>query len=177
MGRDAAIKEGHKNISWVQSDARKIPFADASFDLVVSRLALHHWPQPQTIVNEMARLCRGKLAEHNSIFILLTFLRSWWESGDCGYHFAGRSYRRRETKSESLRNATRSRARWLCLRPSASSIFQGCHTSPSPCLPEEESRDALPYHSGDHGRKRQLQLTPKLVRPDQHQPRKPTNHH
>jgi len=62
VGRDAAIKEGHKNISWVQSDARKIPFADASFDLVVSRLALHHWPQPQTIVNEMARLCRGKFS-------------------------------------------------------------------------------------------------------------------
>ena len=35
-----------------------LPFLDASFDLVVCRSSLHHFPDPRTAVAEMARVCR-----------------------------------------------------------------------------------------------------------------------
>jgi SAM-dependent methyltransferase len=43
---------------WPQGDAHRLPFADGSFDLVISSFALHHWSEPLQILNEIARVLR-----------------------------------------------------------------------------------------------------------------------
>lgn len=40
------------------ADAAALPFPDASLDLVVSTLSLHHWDDPGLIFNEVARILR-----------------------------------------------------------------------------------------------------------------------
>ena len=39
-------------------DAQQIPFPDASLDLVVSTLSLHHWIDPVAVLDEIARVLR-----------------------------------------------------------------------------------------------------------------------
>jgi ubiquinone/menaquinone biosynthesis C-methylase UbiE len=39
-------------------DVTGLPFADHSFDLVVSSLSLHHWDRPEAAVPELARVLR-----------------------------------------------------------------------------------------------------------------------
>jgi ubiquinone/menaquinone biosynthesis C-methylase UbiE len=41
---------------WLQADGHYLPFADGSFDLVVSSFALHHWEDPLHVLNEVARV-------------------------------------------------------------------------------------------------------------------------
>jgi ubiquinone/menaquinone biosynthesis C-methylase UbiE len=43
---------------WSQADGHRLPFADATFDLVVSSFALHHWADPLRILNEIARVLK-----------------------------------------------------------------------------------------------------------------------
>lgn len=42
----------------VSGEAGNLPFEDASFDLVVSSLSLHHWPEPADATAELARVLR-----------------------------------------------------------------------------------------------------------------------
>jgi ubiquinone/menaquinone biosynthesis C-methylase UbiE len=39
-------------------DVTALPFADKSFDLIVSSLSLHHWDHPEAAVPELARVLR-----------------------------------------------------------------------------------------------------------------------
>ncbi|HEX3321939.1 MAG TPA: class I SAM-dependent methyltransferase [Terriglobales bacterium] len=57
-------KLGLKNADFLVADADYLPFPDETFDVVVSRLALHHLQDPGSVLREMARVCRtnGKLA-------------------------------------------------------------------------------------------------------------------
>jgi ubiquinone/menaquinone biosynthesis C-methylase UbiE len=41
---------------WPQGDGHRLPFADATFDLVVSSFALHHWRDPVRVFDEIARV-------------------------------------------------------------------------------------------------------------------------
>jgi ubiquinone/menaquinone biosynthesis C-methylase UbiE len=41
---------------WPHADAQRLPFADNSFELVISSFALHHWSEPLKILNEIARV-------------------------------------------------------------------------------------------------------------------------
>jgi ubiquinone/menaquinone biosynthesis C-methylase UbiE len=43
---------------WLQADGHSLPFADGSFDLVISSFALHHWDDPLCVLNEIARVLR-----------------------------------------------------------------------------------------------------------------------
>jgi ubiquinone/menaquinone biosynthesis C-methylase UbiE len=43
---------------WPPGDGQRLPFADASFDLVFSSFALHHWQDPLQVFDEMARVLR-----------------------------------------------------------------------------------------------------------------------
>src|SRR6185295_12549458 len=40
------------------ADVADLPFADGSFDLVVSSFSLHHWDDPDAAVPELARVLR-----------------------------------------------------------------------------------------------------------------------
>lgn len=63
VGKYEAKKQGLCNIDFVQGDAEKLPFSDNSFDIVISRLAFHHFPDPRCCFSEMTRVLKtgGKL--------------------------------------------------------------------------------------------------------------------
>ncbi|CUU53584.1 Methyltransferase domain-containing protein [Parafrankia irregularis] len=52
--RDAGVA----NVLFQEGDAARLPFLDASFDVVYCQAALHHFPDPRPYVAEMARVCR-----------------------------------------------------------------------------------------------------------------------
>ena len=62
-GKEANEKAGLSNASYIVGTAERLPFEDASFDVVVSRLAFHHFVEPDTVVTEMVRVLKpnGKL--------------------------------------------------------------------------------------------------------------------
>ncbi len=45
-------------LDYIVSTAAALPFADSSFDLVMSYASLHHWRDPVTVFNEIARVTR-----------------------------------------------------------------------------------------------------------------------
>ena len=59
LARSNAAKEG-LDIVFIEGDASdmRTEFPTGSFDLVVSRLAVHHFPDPAVQLAEMARVCR-----------------------------------------------------------------------------------------------------------------------
>jgi ubiquinone/menaquinone biosynthesis C-methylase UbiE len=60
MARRARQQAGRAGLQgrdlWPQADGHQLPFADGSFQMVVSSFALHHWDDPLRIFNEMARV-------------------------------------------------------------------------------------------------------------------------
>ncbi len=59
QGRDNAHRAGVADrVSFRQGDAQQIPFPDASLDLVVSTLSLHHWSDPVAVLDEITRVLR-----------------------------------------------------------------------------------------------------------------------
>jgi ubiquinone/menaquinone biosynthesis C-methylase UbiE len=56
---EAFIREqSATNISFEIADAEDLPFPDASFEIVTTRIAPHHFPDPQQYVHEVARVLR-----------------------------------------------------------------------------------------------------------------------
>jgi SAM-dependent methyltransferase len=58
VGADRLRRAGITNALLQEGNANELPFVDASFDLVVCRGSLHHFPRPEQPVAEMARVCR-----------------------------------------------------------------------------------------------------------------------
>ena len=57
--RQGAVQAGMDGRQlWPQADGHRLPFADDSFDLVISSYALHHWLDPLRIMNEIARVLK-----------------------------------------------------------------------------------------------------------------------
>lgn len=54
--RRTAAERSLTNIAFHRGNLADLPWPDASFDLIVSRYAAHHWPDPQAVVTELARL-------------------------------------------------------------------------------------------------------------------------
>jgi len=50
---------GLANLRFETADADRLPFPDGPFDVVVSRLAFHHFAEPARALAEMARVCRA----------------------------------------------------------------------------------------------------------------------
>lgn len=63
VGKAEAEKQRLCNIDFVQGDAEQLPFSDNSFDIVISRLAFHHFSNPKRCFSEMTRVVKtgGKL--------------------------------------------------------------------------------------------------------------------
>jgi ubiquinone/menaquinone biosynthesis C-methylase UbiE len=69
---DAMIEQGKKrqqaqglpNLTWLVGDAVPLPFADASFSVVVTRYSFHHFLDPVAVLDEMVRVCQpgGRVA-------------------------------------------------------------------------------------------------------------------
>jgi len=45
------------NVTWQQGDVLPLPYADASFTVVTSRFAFHHFLDPRAVIAEMTRVC------------------------------------------------------------------------------------------------------------------------
>lgn len=58
QGRLAAEADGITNVTFQQAPAEDLPFANASFDIVISRYAVHHFLKPVVVLKEMARVCK-----------------------------------------------------------------------------------------------------------------------
>ena len=56
--RTHAAGQGVTNVSWQQGDVLPLPYADASFSIVSSRFAFHHFLDPLAVLTQMARVCR-----------------------------------------------------------------------------------------------------------------------
>lgn len=57
-GRAAAEAAGVRNVVFQRGDAAALPFLDGSFDIAVTRFAVHHFEAPHAVVREMARCVR-----------------------------------------------------------------------------------------------------------------------
>ena len=64
VGKQKAAEQGLDNMEFVMGDAQELPYPEDHFDGVVTRLALHHFPDPSQPFMEMARVLKpgGKLA-------------------------------------------------------------------------------------------------------------------
>ena len=51
-------ERGVDNVHFARGDAEGLPYEDDSFDVVVCRLAFHHFENPSLVITEMARVCR-----------------------------------------------------------------------------------------------------------------------
>jgi SAM-dependent methyltransferase len=58
IGADRLRAAGIDNVLLQEGHAAVLPFVDGSFDLVFCRTALHHFPDPERCIVEMARVCR-----------------------------------------------------------------------------------------------------------------------
>src|SRR5215469_7411434 len=56
--RKSAASEGIQNLFCGLGDARALPFADSSLDVIVTSYSLHHIPGPDRVIGEMARVLR-----------------------------------------------------------------------------------------------------------------------
>src|SRR5437764_3378662 len=56
--RAHAAQLGLTNVSWRQGDVLPLPWPDASFSIVTSRFAFHHFLDPAAVLTQMARVCR-----------------------------------------------------------------------------------------------------------------------
>jgi ubiquinone/menaquinone biosynthesis C-methylase UbiE len=54
--RKFITSQGMENVTYALADAEALPFADHSFDIVTTRIAPHHFPNPRAYVHEVARV-------------------------------------------------------------------------------------------------------------------------
>lgn len=55
--RAVAAEQGVQNVTWHCGDVTSLPFPDATFSIVVSRFAFHHFLEPARVLGEMRRVC------------------------------------------------------------------------------------------------------------------------
>jgi SAM-dependent methyltransferase len=51
-------EQGLKNVAWNEGDVPPLPYDDASFSIVSTRFAFHHFLDPLQVLKEMRRVCR-----------------------------------------------------------------------------------------------------------------------
>lgn len=56
--RKLAAGKGLANVAWREGDVCPLPWPEAAFDIVVTRFAMHHFPDPRAVFTEMVRVCR-----------------------------------------------------------------------------------------------------------------------
>ena len=59
INRERAAAEGINNISFICYDGIDFPFENSSFDMVITRYALHHFPDIEHSIGEVARVLKN----------------------------------------------------------------------------------------------------------------------
>ena len=64
QARENARISKQEEISWIEGDAEKLPYADASFDVVLSQFGHMFAPRPEVVISEMRRVLKpnGRVA-------------------------------------------------------------------------------------------------------------------
>ena len=57
IAKERTQERGISNVTFQAADAQNLPFENGAFDVVVCRLALHHFLKPLQVLREMARVC------------------------------------------------------------------------------------------------------------------------
>jgi SAM-dependent methyltransferase len=57
QARRLAADKGLSNVAWRLADVSSLPYDDASFTIVVSRFAFHHFTDAPVVLREMVRVC------------------------------------------------------------------------------------------------------------------------
>jgi SAM-dependent methyltransferase len=55
--RHLAAEKGIANVTWQEGDVAHLPYPDGAFTIVVTRFAMHHFPDPAAVFREMVRVC------------------------------------------------------------------------------------------------------------------------
>ena len=55
--RQLAAEKGIGNVTWDRGDVGSLPYADGTFDIVVTRFSMHHFLDPVGVLREMVRVC------------------------------------------------------------------------------------------------------------------------
>jgi SAM-dependent methyltransferase len=58
LARARELTRGFANVTLDHGDVLPLPYADATFSIVVSRFAFHHFADPRAVLAEMRRVCR-----------------------------------------------------------------------------------------------------------------------
>jgi ubiquinone/menaquinone biosynthesis C-methylase UbiE len=58
QARQLQAEKGLRNISWIEGDVKRLPFADGEFSVVTSRYAFHHFADPLAVLGEMIRVTK-----------------------------------------------------------------------------------------------------------------------
>ena len=56
--RQLQVEKGLTNVTWTHGDVLPLPFPDATFSIVTSRFAFHHFLDPLAVMGEMKRVCK-----------------------------------------------------------------------------------------------------------------------
>src|SRR5690348_16103584 len=57
QARRLSAEKGLANVSWEEGDVARLPYPDGAFTIVVTRFAVHHFPDPAAVFAEMVRVC------------------------------------------------------------------------------------------------------------------------
>lgn len=52
-----AAEQGVGNVTWDRGDVTALPYAEGSFEIVVTRFSMHHFLDPLGVLREMVRVC------------------------------------------------------------------------------------------------------------------------
>jgi len=58
QARKSQAAQGLTNVTWKQGDVLPLPFPDASFSIITSRFAFHHFLDPLAVLKEMKRVAK-----------------------------------------------------------------------------------------------------------------------
>ena len=62
--RERQVKAGLINLTWDEGDVANLPYPDGKFSVVTSRFAIHHMINPESVFEEIFRVCKigGRIA-------------------------------------------------------------------------------------------------------------------